>query len=142
MGASYEDTPPLLYRFATAAALRAACARRSVPTFSPGRRASLGALPRAQFVGEVSDQLEVRAYRRENDREPRAGLRGKAEGVLVGGTHLATRRPATEQSEGAQLGAPPEPSAADEEDPFRRTGEVLTESSKLRAISMEAPLRD
>jgi len=55
---------------------------------------------------------------------------------------LATRTPATEQSEGAQLGAPPEPSAADEEDPFRRTGEVLTESSKLRAISMEAPLRD
>jgi hypothetical protein len=30
---------------------------------------------------------------------------------------LATRRPATEQSEGALLGAPPEPSVADEEDP-------------------------
>ena len=33
-------------------------------------------------------------------------LGGKSEGVLVGGTHFATRRPATEQSEGALLGAP------------------------------------
>ena len=41
---------------------------------------------------------------------------GESEGVLVGGTHLATRRPATERSEGAQLGAPPEPTTADEED--------------------------
>ena len=48
---------------------------------------------------------------------------GESEGVLVGGTHLATRRPATERSEGVQLGAPPEPSAADEEDALRRTGE-------------------
>ena len=55
----------------------------------------------------------------------RAELRGKAEGVLVGGTYLATRRPATERSEGAQLGAPPEPNSADEEDPLRRTGDVV-----------------
>ena len=37
-------------------------------------------------------------------------------GILGGGTLLATRRPATEQSEGASLGAPPELTVADEED--------------------------
>ena len=50
------------------------------------------------------------------------GTGGKAEGVLVGGTYLATRRPATEQSEGAQLGAPPELTVADGEDSLCRTG--------------------
>ena len=56
--------------------------------------------------------------------------RGKAERVLVGGTHFATRRPATEQSEGAYLGAPPERSAANEEDSLRRTGERLNRAKR------------
>jgi len=46
--------------------------------------------------------------------------------MLVGGTYLPTRRPATERSEGAQLGAPPEANSADEEDPLRRTGKNAT----------------
>src|ERR1700694_5505393 len=61
-------------------------------------------------------------------------------GVLVEGTHLATRRPATEQSEGAQLGAPPEPNAADEEDPpppYRQG----SQSARLEASALLSPFR-
>jgi hypothetical protein len=38
----------------------------------------------------------------------RRGVAGKSEGGLASEFQRATRRPATEQSEGAQLGAPPE----------------------------------
>ena len=76
--------------------------------------------------------------------ELRSAPRGKAEGVLVGGTYLATRRPATERSEGAQLGAPPEPSTADEEDPLRRTGkDAKAGSYKLSAqLWLDVPCRE
>ena len=62
-------------------------------------------------------------------------LNGKSEEVLVGGTDLATRRPATERSEGALLGAPPEPSPADEEDLLRRTGDVVKNSREETKIN-------
>jgi len=99
LGVACEDALTSRYSVATALSWKvhpASLSRRC--------RASLGALPRLvpwnarrpEFTLLVAKACEVSAVP-----GPLAELGGKAEGILAGGTQLATRRPATERSEGA-----------------------------------------